>query len=40
MFTKGELYRALWIQGGVLATLILTLAGAMLGFVLYLLTGS
>ena len=40
MVTKGELYRALWIQGGVLATLILTLAGAMLGFALYLLTGS
>ena len=39
-FTKGELYRALWIQGGVLATLILTLAGAILGFALYLLTGS
>ena len=40
MLTKGELYRALWIQGGVLATLILTLAAAMLGFALYLLTGS
>ena len=40
MVTKGELYRALWIQGGVLATLNLTLAGAMLGFALYLLTGS
>ncbi len=40
MVTKGELYRALWIQGGVLATLILTLAAAMLGFALYLLTGS
>ena len=40
MVTKGELYRALWVQGGVLATLILTLAGAMLGFSLYLLTGS
>ena len=40
MVTKGELYRALWIQGGVLATLILTLGAAMLGFALYLLTGS
>ena len=40
MLTKGELYRALWIQGGVLATLILTLAAAMLGFALYLLPGS
>ena len=40
MVTKGELYRALWIQGGVLATLILTLAAAMLGFALYLLPGS
>ncbi len=40
MVTKGELYRALWIQGGVLATLILTLAAAMLGFALYLLMGS
>ena len=40
MLTKGELYRALWVQGGVLATLILTLAAAMLGFALYLLTGS
>ena len=40
MVTKGELYRAFWIQGGVLATLILTWAAAMLGFALYLLTGS
>ena len=40
MVTTGELYRALWIQGGVLATLILTLAAAMLGFALYLLPGS
>lgn len=40
MVTKGELYRALWIQGGVLATLILTLAGSMLGFALFLLNTS
>ncbi len=40
MLTKGELYRALWVQGGVLATLILTLAGAMLGFALFLLNTS
>ena len=40
MVTKGELHRALWIQGGVLATLILTWAVAMLGFALSLLTGS
>ncbi|WP_446830684.1 coiled-coil domain-containing protein [Candidatus Foliamicus sp.] len=40
MVTKGDLYRALWIQGGVLATLILSLAGMTLGFALYALTGS
>ena len=37
MLTKGDFYRALWIQGGVLATLISTLAIAMLGFALFLL---
>ena len=40
MITRGELYRALWIQGGVLATLILSLAAITLGFALFVLTGS
>ena len=40
MVTKGELYRALWIQGGVLATLILSLAAITMGFALYVMTGS
>ena len=40
MVTKGELYRALWIQGGILATLILSLGAMTLGIALYALTGS
>lgn len=40
MVTKGELYRALWIQGGILATLILSLGAMTLGVALYALTGS
>ena len=38
--TKAELYRALWIQGGVLATLILSLGAMTLGIAFYALTGS
>ena len=37
---RADLFRALWIQGGVLAGLILALAGVMLGFVGVVLTGS
>ena len=37
---RADLFRALWIQGGVLAGLILALAGVMLGFAGVVLTGS
>ena len=40
MVTKGELYRALWIQGGVLATLILSFGTMTLGIALYAFSGS
>ena len=40
MVTKGELYRALWIQGGVLATLILSFGAMTLGIALYAFSGS
>lgn len=40
LVTKGELYRALWIQGGILATLILSFSAMTLGIALYALTGS
>lgn len=40
MVTKGELFRALWVQGGVLATLILTLAAIMVAFSAFLLNTS
>ncbi|MCY3816551.1 MAG: DUF1640 domain-containing protein [Gammaproteobacteria bacterium] len=40
MVTKGELYRALWIQGGVLATLILSLGAMTLGIAFYAFSGS
>ena len=37
---RADLFRALWIQGGVLAGLILALAGVMLGFAGVVLAGS
>ena len=40
MVTKGEFFRALWVQGGVLAALILTLAASMVSFVAFTLNGS
>ena len=40
LVTKGELYRALWIQGGILATLILSFGAMTLGIAFYALTGS
>lgn len=40
MVTRGEFFRALWVQGGVLAALILTLAASMVSFVAFTLNGS
>ncbi|MDE0454153.1 MAG: DUF1640 domain-containing protein [Gammaproteobacteria bacterium] len=37
---RADMFRALWIQGGVLATLILGLAGLMLGLTTFLLAGA
>ena len=40
LVTKGEFYRALWIQGAILATLILSFGAITMGFALYALSGS
>lgn len=40
LVTKGEFYRALWIQGAILATLILSFGTITMGFALYALTDS
>lgn len=40
MVTKGELFRAIWVQGIVLASLILTLSVSMVSFVGFMLNGS
>lgn len=36
---RSEMYRMFWLQGGALATLILGLAGMIVGFMVYLLPG-